>query len=244
MHTPAYPGFEVEVDALRADPTPIANLTGKAVVDHLDAFLRSLDTPTKPILMGHSAGGTFLQLLLDRGHGSAAVALNSAPTEGVRTTPFSQVRSVFPVVKNPANRRRAVGLSFEEWTYAFTNTYTEEQSRDVLRPVPRPGVGPRAHRLGARQLPAGHQDAWVDFRNPDRAPLLFLSGSEDHIMPPSVQASNAQHYRGPGTLTEHETYEGRPHLMVAGPGWEEIADRALEWARPRRVAVPCDVSAS
>src|SRR6187401_256230 len=59
VHTPAYPGFEVEVEALRADPTPIANLTGKAVVDHLDAFLRSLDTPTKPILMGHSAGGTF-----------------------------------------------------------------------------------------------------------------------------------------------------------------------------------------
>ena len=76
----------------------------------------------------------------------------------------------------------------------------------------------------------GHQDAWVDFKNPNRAPLLFLSGSEDHIMPPSVQASNAKHYKGEGTVTEHETYDGRPHLMVAGAGWEEIADRALEWA--------------
>ena len=54
----------------------------------------------------------------------------------------------------------------------------------------------------------GHQDAWVDFKNPARAPLLFLSGSEDHIMPASVQASNARHYKAPGTITEHETYEG------------------------------------
>jgi alpha-beta hydrolase superfamily lysophospholipase len=76
----------------------------------------------------------------------------------------------------------------------------------------------------------GHQDAWVDFKNPNRVPLLFLSGSEDHIMPNSVQASNAKHYKGKGTITEHETYEGRPHLMVAGPGWEDVADRALDWA--------------
>ena len=82
----------------------------------------------------------------------------------------------------------------------------------------------------------GHQDAWVDFKNTQRAPLLFLSGSEDHIMPPAVQTSNVKHYKAEGTITEHDTYDGRPHLMVAGTGWEEIADRALEWALdPRRL---------
>jgi hypothetical protein len=55
-------------------------------------------------------------------------------------------------------------------------------------------------------------------------------------MPPSVQASNAKHYKGPGTVTEHDTYDGRPHLMVAGPGWEEIADRALDWALAHAVS--------
>lgn len=230
VHTPGYPGFEVEVEALRADPTPIADLTVDAIASHLDAFLSSLDTPTKPILMGHSAGGTFLQLMLDRGHGSAAVALNSAPTEGVRVTPWSQLKSVFPVVKNPANHHRAVGLSFEEWTYAFTNTYTQEESQYFYDRYHIPASGRVLIDSVLANVQPGHQDAWVDFHNPNRVPLLFLSGSEDHIMPPSVQASNAKHYKGEGTVTEHDTYEGRPHLMVAGDGWEEIADRALEWA--------------
>ncbi|WCB94130.1 hypothetical protein DSM104299_02858 [Baekduia alba] len=69
----------------------------------------------------------------------------------------------------------------------------------------------------------------MDYKNDDRAPLLFLSGDRDHIMPPSVQKSNAKHYKSEKTLTETELFEG-PHLMVAADGWEKIADRALEWA--------------
>ncbi|HEY9354537.1 MAG TPA: alpha/beta hydrolase, partial [Nocardioides sp.] len=101
VHTPAYPGFEVEVEALREDPTPIADLTLEAIVSHLEAFLDTLDTA--PIIMGHSAGGSFTQVVMDHGYGAAGVVLNSAPTEGVRATPWSQLRSVFPVLKNPAN---------------------------------------------------------------------------------------------------------------------------------------------
>src|SRR5262245_63308488 len=82
---PAYPGFEVEVEALNEDPTPIEQLTVTGVVEHLEKVVTGLDKP--PILIGHSAGGTFVQLLLDRGHGAVGVAINSAPTEGVRVTP-------------------------------------------------------------------------------------------------------------------------------------------------------------
>src|SRR5688500_1106856 len=88
---PSYPGFEVEVEALNADPTPIADLTAPAVLDHLESVLRGLDRP--PIIMGHSAGGAFTQVMLDRGLGAAGVALNSAPTEGVKVVPLSQIRS-------------------------------------------------------------------------------------------------------------------------------------------------------
>ena len=228
VHTPAYPGFEVEVEALREDPTPIADLTLEAIVSHLEAFLDTLDTA--PIIMGHSAGGAFTQVVMDHGYGAAGVVLNSAPTEGVRATPWSQLRSVFPVLKNPANHHRAVGFDAEQWRYAFTNTYTEEESAAFYERYHIPASGRVLFDSVLANFQPGHQGAWVDFKNADRAPLLFLSGSEDHIMPPSVQASNVKHYKGAGTVTEHETYEGRPHLMVAGPGWEEIADHALEWA--------------
>ena len=48
-------------------------------------------------------------------------------------------------------------------------------------------------------------------------------------MPPSVQRSNAKHYKS-DTITEVKEYEGRAHLLPAQDGWEEVADYALEWA--------------
>ena len=76
----------------------------------------------------------------------------------------------------------------------------------------------------------GKQDVAVDYHNEDRAPLLFVSGGEDHIMPPSIQRSNAKHYKSPRTTTEIQEFPGRSHLLPAQPGWEEVADYALEWA--------------
>jgi len=100
---PGYPGFEVEVEELRADPQIIVDLTVPKIIGHLEGVLGGLDS--KPIIIGHSAGGAFTQVLLDRGYGAAGVALNSAPTEGVRVVPPSQVKSTFPVLKSPGNRK-------------------------------------------------------------------------------------------------------------------------------------------
>src|SRR4029078_12679193 len=97
---PAYPGFEIEVEALNKDPSVIASSTIPAIVEKFESVLKTLDGP--PILMGHSAGGCFVQLLLDRGYGACGVAMNSAPTEGVAVVPWSQIKTVFPVLKNPA----------------------------------------------------------------------------------------------------------------------------------------------
>src|SRR5262252_6251912 len=88
---PAYPGLEVEVEALNRDPSPIERLTVPAIMTRLESVVGELEAA--PILMGHSAGGSFVQLLLDRGYGAAGVAINSAPTEGVLVTPLSQLKS-------------------------------------------------------------------------------------------------------------------------------------------------------
>ncbi|MDH6465676.1 hypothetical protein M2302_005878 [Micromonospora sp. A200] len=50
---------------------------------------------------------------------------------------------------------------------------------------------------------SGKQETWVDFRNADRAPLLFTAAGSDHTMPPSVNKSNAHHYKGEGTITDY-----------------------------------------
>src|SRR3954465_699500 len=124
---PAYPGFEVEVEALNADPTPIIDVTVPQIIAHYEEAIRALPGP--PIIIGHSAGGAFTQILLDHGFGAAGVALNSAPTEGVRVVPLTHLKSTFPVLKSPANRHKAIPLTFEEWKYAFTNTFPEDEAR-------------------------------------------------------------------------------------------------------------------
>jgi pimeloyl-ACP methyl ester carboxylesterase len=235
--TPTYPGFEVEVEALNADPTPIAEVTLPQIVEHMSEVVSALDTP--PVLIGHSAGGTITQLLLDRGLGAVAVVLNSAPTEGVKVLPLSQLRSTWTAFKNPANRHRAVPLSEEQWHYAFTNTFDEEESRQLYRRYHIPASGRILWNSVLANFMPGPQDAHVDYANAARPPLLFVSGSEDHIMPPSIQQSNLAHYSG-DTVTEIREYSGYPHLLPAAPGWEQIADDVLDWAldhaQPPRVA--------
>jgi pimeloyl-ACP methyl ester carboxylesterase len=118
--TPAYPGFEVEVDALREDPSLIEALTIPAIIEHIGGIIGELERP--PIIIGHSAGGLLTQILLDHGYGAAGVAIDSVPAEGVKVVPVSQIRSLFPFLKNPANRHKAVGFTPEQFHYAFTNT--------------------------------------------------------------------------------------------------------------------------
>ena len=143
---PAYPGFEVEVEALNADPSPIEALTIPAIVDHLEKVVQGVGEP--PILIGHSAGGVFTQILLDHGLGAVGVAINSAPTEGVKVVPLPQVKASWPVLKNPANRHKAVGLTPEQWQYTFTNTFSEERGRELYERYHVPASG--QHLLGER----------------------------------------------------------------------------------------------
>ncbi len=224
---PAYPGLEVEVEALRADPSPIEQLTIDGVADHYEAIIRDLDTP--PILMGHSFGGTLVQILLDRGLGSAGVAIDSGPVKGIKVVPISQIRSTLPVLDNPANRHKAVPFTPDQFHYAFTNVLTKEESREVYDRyhVAAPG---RILFDGVLANFQPNSEAAVNFKKADRAPLLFIAGGEDHIMPPSVNRSNYEHQLQSGAITDYTEFAGRSHYTCGLEGWEPIADYALGWA--------------
>jgi pimeloyl-ACP methyl ester carboxylesterase len=226
--TPAYPGFEVEVEALREDPAPIEAVTIPDTVAHLQTLIEQLDRP--PILMGHSFGGALVQILLDRGYGAAGVAIDSVPTEGVRVVPRSQIKASFPVLSNPANRHRAVPFTAKQFHYAFTNTMSEEDSLAAYERyhVAAPGAWVWGGVLA--NFTPGHQDTWVDYGNNDRNPLLFIAGGEDHIMPPAVNQANAKRYEKSKAHTDYKEFPGRTHFTVGQPGWEEVADHALSWA--------------
>jgi pimeloyl-ACP methyl ester carboxylesterase len=224
---PPYPGFEVEVEALRADPSPIAKQTIDGVADHYEEIIKGLDRP--PIIMAHSFGGTVTQLLLDRGLGAAAVVIDSAIVRGIRRVPIAQIRSLFPALDNPAHRHEAVGFTPEQFHYAFTNCMTKEESQKVYDRyhIPAPG---RIIWDGALANFQPHSEAKVDFKNPTRAPLLFIAGSEDHVNPASVNKANYKLQSKSPSLTEYTEFSGRCHFTCGQEGWQALADYALSWA--------------
>jgi len=227
--TPTYPGFEIEVEALRENPQVIADCTVPETVGHLEGIIADLQSP--PIIIGHSFGGTLTQLLVARGLGAAAVVIHSAPTEGVRVNPPSQLRSLFPILNNPANRHKAAGFTPEQFHYSFTNMLDRDASDAAWQRyhIPAPGSWVWAYGLIANFKP-GRQETWVDYSLDERAPLLFIAGNEDHIMPPSVNWSNARHYAKSAARTDYHEFDGRDHFTCGEPGWEMVADYALDWA--------------
>ena len=235
--TPTYPGFDIGVEALREDPSPIEALTLPAVVEHVGGIIDELERP--PIIIGHSAGGLITQILLDHGYGAAGVAIDSVPAEGVKVVPVSQIRSLFPILKNPANRHKAVGFTPEQWHYAFANTLSREESDEAYERYHIPASGRLVWVGATANFTPGHQENYVDFKNEDRAPLLFIAGSEDNIMPPAVNQSNVKHYRHARSVTDYKEFPGRSHYSVIGhEGWEEVADYALEWGTEHAVTSP------
>jgi pimeloyl-ACP methyl ester carboxylesterase len=222
---PAWPGMEADVERLLRDPSPMTRLGITKIVDHYDGIIRGLDSP--PIIVGHSAGGLFVQLLIDRGLASAGVGVGSGAITGV-VPPLSTIRATFPVLGNPFNRGKATSLTAKQFHYAFCNTLSREESDKVYE---------RQHVAAANRVmfqiafaifnPKG--PTRIDFKKDDRAPILFIAFDQDHLVPVKASRHSLEQYRESKAITAVKEFAGRPHFPAV-PGWEEVADYALDWA--------------
>jgi pimeloyl-ACP methyl ester carboxylesterase len=223
---PGWPGIE-SPEQVRRDPSVLKGLGMTACVDHYEGIIRGLDRP--PIIIGHSFGGLITQLLLDRGLGSAGVAIGTAPGKGVLLLPPSTLRSGFPGLKNPFNRNGLAPLSEEQFRWRFTNTLGREESDAIYREQYIPGTN-RAFFEAAYAALNPRSPVAIDYRNPARAPLLLIVGEHDHISPPALNETVLKLQSRAPSVTAAKTYAGRTHYMAGMDGWEEIADHALNWA--------------
>ena len=223
----SWPGMDVDIDDLRRDPSPIAKLGITEIVDHYERIIRGLDHP--PFIIGHSFGGLITQILLDRGLGAAGVAIAPAPVKGIIFLPVSTLRVSLPALSNPANLHRAVALTPDQFHYAFTNNLTEEESRVVYERYAVPGPDHVLFQAAFANFNP-HAATAVDFHNNDRAPLLLISGGEDHVSPASVVEANFKLYSKSKAVTEYKAFPGRTHYTLGQRGWEDVADYALTWA--------------
>jgi pimeloyl-ACP methyl ester carboxylesterase len=227
---PAWPGMDRDIDDIRRDPFVLGSLGVTEIVDHYDRIIRSLNRP--PIIMGHSFGGLFTQILLDRGLGAAGVALDSAPVKGILLLPFSTLRVSFPALSNPLNLHKVAALTPEQFHYAFGNLLSEEESQRVYERYAVPGPDHLLFQAGLANFNP-HAPTAVNFHNDNRAPLLLIAGGKDHIAPASVTRANYNLYRHSKAITDYKEFPERSHFTLGEPGWEEVADYALTWAADR-----------
>jgi pimeloyl-ACP methyl ester carboxylesterase len=228
---PSWPGIperEADIEPFRHEPSGVASLGISEIVDHYDAIIRGLEQP--PVIMGHSYGGLFTQILLDRGLGAAGVAIDSAPVKGILMLPFSTLKVAWPALSNPFNYHQVGSLTAEEFHYAFGNLLSAEESRKVYDRYAVPGPDHILFQAGLANFNP-HSPAAVDFFNNDRAPLLLIAGGKDHIAPASLTKANVELYRKSKAVTDYKEFPERSHYTLGEPGWEEVADYALDWAR-------------
>lgn len=224
---PAWPGLEGEVEAIRKNPIALKGLRLKTIVDHYERIIQRLDTPA--ILMGHSFGGLIVQLLIDRGLGEAGVVIDSAQSAGVPVLPLSTVRATFSVLGNPFTFNKAVSLSPKEFNYAFTNELDPAESKKVYDRLQIPGSA-RILWDGAFSLLNSNAQSKINYANNQRAPLLFIAGGKDHLVPAAVNKANVKKYAKSSALTAYREFPERTHNTIGQAGWEQVADFALNWA--------------
>ncbi|MBA3264627.1 MAG: alpha/beta hydrolase [Thermoleophilaceae bacterium] len=226
--TPGWPDDPETVEEAKAHPEVFVGKTIKQVADHYAEVIRKLTN--KPAVIGHSFGGLFTQIVAGRGLAAAAVAISPAPFRGVLPLPIAALRSSFPVLRNPANRNRAIGLTYPQFRYAFANKVSEDEAARLYEAYSVPGPG-RLIFQAATANTNPWTEAKVDSKNPERGPLLIISTDDDHTVPWAIaNASFKKQQRNHG-VTEITKVPDRGHAFTLDSGWRDVADKALGFVK-------------
>jgi non-heme chloroperoxidase len=221
---PGWPDDPETVEEAKQDPEAFAHKRIKQVTDHYVDAIRQL--MTKPAVIGHSFGGLIAQRLAGEGVSAVTVAIDAAPFRGVLPLPLSALKSSSPVLGNPLNYTRAVPLTFEQFRFAFANAVDESEAHELFDTyaVPAPGA-PLFQAATANLNP--WTEAQVDTKNPERGPLLLISGEHDNTVPWAItHASYKQQEKNLG-VTEIKEIPDRGHSLTIDHGWREVAEVAL-----------------
>ncbi|MDX6343405.1 MAG: non-heme chloroperoxidase [Trebonia sp.] len=222
---PGWPGDSASADKTRQSPASVA---GKGIDDITGGYLDVISRlPAAPVVIGHSFGGLIAQKLL-AGGAAAAIAIDPGQIKGVRPLPFAQVRSGFPVLSRPGNKKRAVALTAKQFRYGFGNALTESESRELFDKYAIPGPGKPLFEASAANFKKSPPAA-VDTRKRDRGPLLIVGGGKDHTVPEVVARAAYKLYSGSGAVTSYHVFPDRGHSLVLDHGWREVADLTLSW---------------
>ena len=226
--TPGWPDDPQTVEQANAKPEVFAHKSVGDVAEHFGEVIAKLKK--RPAIVGHSFGGLLAQILAGRGLAAASVSISPAPFRGVLPLPVSALKSASPVLGNPANRNRAVPLTYEQFRFAFANAVDEEQAKQLYSTFAVPAAG-----LPLFQAATANLNPWtevkVNSKNPARGPLLIISGDKDHTVPWAIANAAYKKQRRNEGVTEIIELPDRGHALTIDDGWRTVADRALEFVK-------------
>jgi pimeloyl-ACP methyl ester carboxylesterase len=225
---PGWPDDPETVEEAKEHPEVFAHKTVGQVADHFEDVIRKLSA--KPAVVGHSFGGLLTEILAGRGVAAASVAISPAPFRGVLPLPISALRSASPVLHNPANRGRAVPLTYEQFRYGFANAVGEDEAKQLYEMYSVPGSGAPIFQAATANL-----NPWTEVKvrtkTADRGPLLIIAGEKDHTVPWAIaNASYKKQRRNPG-VTEIVKVPDHGHALTIDNGWRDVAKKALKFVK-------------
>jgi non-heme chloroperoxidase len=225
---PGWPDDPETVKEANAEPEVFAGKSVGQLADHFAAVIGELER--KPAVIGHSFGGLLAQIIAGRGLCSASVAIDPAPFRGVLPLPISALKASFPVLRNPANRNRAVSLTYEQFRFAFANAVEEDEAKELYETFAVPAPGRPVFQAAAANLNPW-TEAKVDRKNPERGPLLIISGQSDHTVPWAVANASYKKQKRNANVTEITGIPNRGHALTIDGGWREVAGMALDFVQ-------------
>lgn len=216
---PAWPLHEGEPTDLRNDPPAgLGDLHLQTILDKIEDVVTSLDE--KPILIGHSVGGLIVQLLVEKGLAEIGVPIDSVAPNAMLAFDWGFMKNSV-LIANPFKGNEPFFMDLESFHDSFCNTmsmeetqkayneYATHDSRNVLRDC-----------MGV--------DGKIDIELP-HAPLLFIAGERDEIIPPELIKRNSEAYTDKGSISEYKEFADRGHYICGQPGWEEVANYIYDW---------------
>ena len=225
---PTWPDDPPTVEQAREDPSVFAGKSIGDVAAYQQAIVEKLDR--KPAIIGHSFGGLLVQILAGRGLSAATVAVDPAPSRGVLPLPPSAIRASSAVLTNPANRHRAVALSFEQFRYGFGNAVSDDEAKQLYEQYHVAGSGVPIFQAAFANINP-RTEAKADKTNPDRGPMLIIGGEKDHQVPWAISnATYKEQSENPG-ITEVTEILNRGHSLTIDSGWQEVAQVSLDFIK-------------
>jgi pimeloyl-ACP methyl ester carboxylesterase len=232
---PGWPDDPATVAEAREHPEVFAHKMVQAITDHyLEAIAR---LTRKPAVVGHSFGGLVAQKVAGVGASAVTVAIDPAPGRGVLPLPASALKSGSPVLGNPANARRSVTLTFEEFQYGWANALDEQEARQLYDEFHVAASGVPIFQAAAANLNP-FSETRVDFKAANRGPLLVISGEKDHTVPHAIAHAAYKKQLKNQALTEFVELPDRGHALVIDHGWGEVATTALDFIREHGPSAP------